>query len=101
MLQQIIPIIRIFDEAKAKQFYIDYLGFQMDWEHRYEPALPLYMQLSKHAVTLHLSEHHGDCTPGSAIRIGMTGLEQFHTELQAKQYPFLRPGIENTPWNLK
>lgn len=24
------PILRIFDEAKAKEFYIDFLGFKVD-----------------------------------------------------------------------
>jgi hypothetical protein len=25
------PILRIFDEAKAKEFYIGFLGFKADW----------------------------------------------------------------------
>jgi catechol 2,3-dioxygenase-like lactoylglutathione lyase family enzyme len=36
------PILRIFDEAKAKEFYVDFLGFKVDWEHRFEETLPLY-----------------------------------------------------------
>ena len=40
-----IPIIRSFDEAKAKEFYIDFLGFRVDWEHRFDENAPLYMQL--------------------------------------------------------
>ena len=40
-----IPILRIFDEAKAKEFYLDFLGFRLDWEHRFEAHLPLYMQI--------------------------------------------------------
>lgn len=27
-----IPIIRIFSEDKAKEFYLDFLGFTLDWE---------------------------------------------------------------------
>ena len=42
---QTVPILRIFDVAKAKEFYLDYLGFRTDWEHRFEPGL--YMQISK------------------------------------------------------
>jgi hypothetical protein len=42
-----IPILRSFDEAKAKEFYVDFLGFTVDWEHRFEDNTPLYMQLSK------------------------------------------------------
>ncbi len=33
-----IPILRIFDEAKAEEFYLDFLGFKLDWEHRFEGA---------------------------------------------------------------
>ena len=31
-----IPVLRIFDETKAREFYIDFLGFSLDWEHRFE-----------------------------------------------------------------
>ncbi|RYE32039.1 MAG: VOC family protein, partial [Hyphomicrobiales bacterium] len=44
-LQMGIPILRIFDEAKAKEFYLDFLGFTMDWDHRFGPNMPLYMQV--------------------------------------------------------
>jgi len=47
------PILRIFDEAKAKEFYIDFLGFRVDWEHRFEEGLPLYMQISKDGCIIH------------------------------------------------
>jgi len=43
--QQTIPILRSFDEAKAREFYLGFLGFKVDWEHRFEPGLPLYMQV--------------------------------------------------------
>jgi uncharacterized glyoxalase superfamily protein PhnB len=47
---------------------------------------------------LHLSEHHGDCTPGSALRIETDELETFQAQLLAKQYPFARPQIQAMPW---
>jgi hypothetical protein len=31
--ERAIPILRIFDIAKALEFYLDYLGFKVDWEH--------------------------------------------------------------------
>jgi catechol 2,3-dioxygenase-like lactoylglutathione lyase family enzyme len=71
------PILRIFDEAKAKEFYVAFLGFHVDWEHRFEPALSLYMQVSGDACVLHLSEHHGDCCPGAAMRIEVSDLDAF------------------------
>lgn len=36
-----IPILRIFSVEKAKEFYLDYLGFTLDWEHRFADDLPL------------------------------------------------------------
>lgn len=96
---QTIPILRIFDLGKAKEFYVDYLGFAVDWEHRFEPGLPLYMQVSRGDLTLHLSEHHGDCTPGSTVFVIMSGLSEFHREIRAKPYGYLRPGIERMPWD--
>jgi hypothetical protein len=98
---QTIPILRIFDEAKAREFYLDFLGFHSDWEHRFEPDLPLYMQVSRGGLVLHLSEHHGDACPGSTVFVRLTGIEELHAELTAKHYKYLRPGIEIAPWNAK
>ena len=40
-LQPPIPVLRIFDLALAKAFYVDWLGFRVDWEHRFEPGMPV------------------------------------------------------------
>lgn len=86
---------------KAKEFYVDFLGFKADWEHRFEPDLPLYMQISKDDCVIHLSEHHGDCSPGANLRIESTGLDEFQQQLLAKQYKCSRSGIEDTPWGTR
>lgn len=101
MLGKITPILRVFDEAKAREFYIQFLGFNVDWEHRFEPDLPLYMQVSKNECVLHLSEHHGDCCPGAAVRIETTDLEAYHASLLSQRYEFARPGIEQTLWGTR
>ena len=92
------PILRIFDEAKAKEFYVGFLGFRVDWEHRFGPGTPLYMQVSRDGCVLHLSEHHGDGTPGSAIRVQTSDVDFLHTELVEKRYKYARPGILEQPW---
>lgn len=93
-------ILRIFDEAKAREF-CDFLGFCVDWEHRFEPNLPLYMQVSRGNLVLHLSEHYGDCSPDSTVFVRMQGIDELHTELIAKNYKYLCPGVELAPWNDK
>jgi catechol 2,3-dioxygenase-like lactoylglutathione lyase family enzyme len=92
---RVTPILRFFDEAKAKEFYVDYLGMTVDWEHRFEPQLPLYMQVSRAALVLHLSEHHGDGTPGTHVLINTIELAEFHAELLAKSdVGHNRPGLD-------
>ena len=95
------PILRIFDEAKAKEFYVAFLGFTVDWEHRFEDDLPLYLQISRDDCVLHLSEHHGDCSPGAAVRIATDELDAFHQQLLAARYKYARPGVEQTPWGTR
>jgi uncharacterized glyoxalase superfamily protein PhnB len=96
-----IPTLRSFDEEKAKAFYLNYLGFKVDWEHRFEPGFPLYMQISRSDLILHLSEHHGDCTPGSALRINCEQVDELLAELSAKSYANAKPSIETTPWDMR
>lgn len=89
-----IPILRIFEVEKAREFYLDFLGFTMDWDHRFGPNFPTYMQVSRSSLTLHLSEHHGDASPGSTVYVRMTGVDAYRTELIGKRYAYSRPGIQ-------
>lgn len=95
------PILRIFDERKAKEFYVDFLGFTIDWEHRFEEGTPLYVQISKDKCILHLSEHHGDCTPGAAMRIECQNVDDYCKELLDKQYKYCRPSVEDMPYGTR
>src|SRR5581483_7241728 len=96
-----VPILRIFDEAKARAHYIDYLGFKVDFEHRFEPGTPIYLGLSRGDCRLHLSEHHGDGTPGTFVRVRVDALEGYLAELQAKPYKYSRAGIMDTEWKTR
>lgn len=96
-----IPILRIFDEAKAREFYVDFLGCEVSWEHRFEPGTPVYMQVRRGNLVLHLSEHSGDGTPGTIVRVETKGVEALHVELNAKGYKYNRPGIEDQSWGTR
>jgi len=94
------PILRIFDEAKAKEFYLGFLGFTLDWEHRFGENFPLYAQVSRAGLELHLSGHHGDATPGSTVVVITENVQAYRDELLARDYRFLKPHIEDLPWGL-
>lgn len=95
-----VPVFRIYSYDKAREFYLDFLGFKIDWEHRFEPDAPIYMQVSRDGLTFHLSEHHGDGTPGSIAYVYMKGAEELHKELNAKNYRHNRPGLQQQDWGM-
>ena len=98
------PLLRQFDEAQARAFYVDFLGFKVDWEHRFGDNFPLYQQVSLGACVLHLTGHHGDCSPGGAVRIPVADvatLQAFQQRLLAADYRHAKPGLEDTPWGTR
>ncbi|WP_130802396.1 glyoxalase superfamily protein [Acinetobacter ihumii] len=96
--QTIIPVLRIFDVEKAKAFYLDFLGFQLDWMHQFEENFPFYLQISKDQYCLHLTEHYGDCSPGALVRLHQPDLERFAEQLNNQNARFAKPQIETMPW---
>ena len=92
----------MFDVAKTREFYLDYLGFTVDFEHRFGANTPLFMQVSRDGIILQLSEHHGDGSPGASITIELDGgVDDLHAELTAKRYRYMRPGVESTEWGTR
>ncbi|ANY06349.1 glyoxalase superfamily protein [Pseudonocardia sp. HH130630-07] len=89
-----VPILRVqrFDDVRS--FYLDYLGFAVEWEHRFSPGMPLYARVARGDARIDLSEHHGDGTPGSTVWIPVADVTALHSELSSKNYLFMRPGID-------
>jgi len=96
--------VRVSDFARSKRFYaalFDFLGFKVDWEHRFEGNFPIYMQVSLGDCVLHLSEHYGDGSPGASIRIAVTNLDAYRDMLLAREFKYARPGIQTMPWGTR
>ncbi|SEF89234.1 hypothetical protein SAMN04488130_103306 [Flavobacterium urumqiense] len=88
------PIFRIFEYEKAKAFYFDWLGFTIDWENKPE-NFPIYLQISLDGIVIHLTEHHGDCSPAARIHIeNFNNLKAYHEKLLDKNYKFNRPSLD-------
>jgi hypothetical protein len=100
-LKPAIPVLRIFDVDIARAFYVGWLGFAVDWEHQYDPTFPKYLQVSRGALVLHLSEHYGDGSPGAKLVIHCDDIDALHAELASRPNPRMRPEIEVAPWNAK
>ncbi len=79
-----IPILRSFDETETRAFYVDFLGFEIVFEHRFAPGLPLYMSVKRGDCELHLSEHGNVSATESSVRIPMRDVAGFRDQLNAK-----------------
>jgi catechol 2,3-dioxygenase-like lactoylglutathione lyase family enzyme len=100
-LQPPIPVLRMFNVDMAKAFYVDWLGFRLDWAHEYGPTFPKYLQVSRGAAILHLTEHYGDCSPGAKLIIHIDDIEALHAELATRPNPHMRPDMTVADWNAK
>lgn len=71
MNEEVIPILRVEDAAKAVGWY-ERLGFVKEWEHRFEPGFPAFVEVARGQVRLFLSEHEGDARPDGLVylRVG-------------------------------
>ncbi len=79
-----IPVIRMLDEETAKAFYLDFLGFETDWEHRFGPDAPLYMQIRLGDARIHLNGHATDDSPVTEVRIPVHGIDAYCEHLCSK-----------------
>ena len=96
------PIFRIFDYDKAIEFYIDWLGFKIESKHTFGENFPIYTIISLGDLIIHLTEHHGDCSPGARIHIeNFVGIHSYHKKLIEKDYKYNKPGIEKAFWDEK
>ncbi|WP_085711554.1 MULTISPECIES: glyoxalase superfamily protein [unclassified Pseudomonas] len=80
-LSTAIPIFKISSEKLAREYYLDRLGFSMDWEHR-RNDYPAYLQVSKGDLIIHLTEHEGDAEPGTTILVSVSDIESLYSELR-------------------
>lgn len=68
-MQNVIPTLRMTNYEQSKRFHTEGLGFRIDWEHRFEPGFPVFIQVSRDGMTIYLSEHRGNCQPGGLVHL--------------------------------
>ena len=91
-MQSVIPTLRVTNYEQSKRFYTQGLKFNIDWEHRFEPGLPVFCQISRDSRVLYLSEHRGDCQPGGLVYLFVTDVETWYREL-SDSLPPVRAGL--------
>lgn len=83
-LEKCAPTLRVADASAACRYFCDRLGFTKDWEHRFEPGLPLFVSVSRDGVSLHLSEHTGDGPLGVRVYVYVRDATALFEEVAAR-----------------
>src|SRR6266511_2934743 len=52
MSQRVFPQLRMTNWKRTRAFYVDGLGFNVDWEHQFEPGVPVFAQLTRDGLSL-------------------------------------------------
>jgi catechol 2,3-dioxygenase-like lactoylglutathione lyase family enzyme len=98
--QSVIPQLRIANAEKSLAFYVDGLGFSVDWKHQFEPGFPLFFQITRAAQTIFLSEHAGDCEVGGAVYFLVPDVDACYSAFLSRGMAFSKLP-EDTPWGTR
>ncbi len=68
-MEEAIPVLRVSDASRALAWFTR-LGYEQEWEHTFEPGLPVFVSVARSGVArLFLSEHSGDANPDSLVHL--------------------------------
>ncbi|HEX3424755.1 MAG TPA: glyoxalase superfamily protein [Acidimicrobiales bacterium] len=79
MKEEVIPVLRVEDAAVAVEWY-EHLGFTKQWEHRFEPEMPAFVEVARGSVRLFLSEHLGDARPDTLVYLRLGDVDAVAAE---------------------
>ena len=91
MPEELVPIFHVADGLQSAKWYAR-LGFVIEDEHRFAPALPLYLFLRRGQIALHLSEHKGDARPNTLVYLYVHDVDRIAAEfnVEVKAQPWAR-----------
>jgi catechol 2,3-dioxygenase-like lactoylglutathione lyase family enzyme len=74
----------VADAERACAWY-ERLGFEREWEHRFEPSLPAFVALTRdREARVFLSEHAGDAHPNGLFYLRVPNVESVAAEFDAE-----------------
>jgi len=89
--QRVVPALRITNYDRSKSFYVEKLGFRVEWEHRFEPDFPVFMAVSRDGMEIYLSQHSGDCQVGGLVHFVIDDVNAWCREFTARGVRLTEP----------
>ncbi|WP_067541581.1 glyoxalase superfamily protein [Nocardia crassostreae] len=89
--EAVVPIMRVADAAAAVRWY-ERLGFTKQWEHRFEPDFPAFVEVARGEVAIFLSEHTGDARPDTLVYLWVDDVDVIAKEfgVEPQEMPWAR-----------
>jgi catechol 2,3-dioxygenase-like lactoylglutathione lyase family enzyme len=72
------------DYQRSKAFYVEQLGFRVEWEHRFEPDFPVFMEVLRDGMKIYLTQHSGDCQVGGLVHFLVEDVDALNREFQGR-----------------
>ena len=98
MTQTVISQLRIIRAADSLPFYVQGLGFTVDWQHQFEPGFPFFLQLTREGQTIFLTEHAGDGEVGGVVYFIVPDVDECFRLFSAGEIKPTEPP-QDTPWS--
>ena len=97
-----IPHLRILDRARAVAFYVDALGFEIEFEWRNAPDTPVYLGIARGTLRAHLSEHAASGPPGQGrgMTLAVDDVDAWYERLRERDLAFAQ-ALETKPWGAR
>lgn len=89
MPDALAPILYVKDGQQTSKWYAR-LGFEVLFEHRFAPGMPLYLVMKRGDIGLHLSEHKGDARPDTLVYLSVDDVDAVANEFGV--------AIKDQPW---
>jgi catechol 2,3-dioxygenase-like lactoylglutathione lyase family enzyme len=96
-MQRVIPALRMTDYARSRAFYVDGLGFAIEWEHRFKPGFPVFAKATRDGMSIYLTEHTGDCEVGGLVYFYVPDVDAVHAEFHGRGVAIEEPPNEGIP----
>ncbi|MBP6015047.1 MAG: VOC family protein [Alphaproteobacteria bacterium] len=82
-MQRVVPALRVTSFAASKLFY-ERLGFEVSWEHRFEPELPVFASIEFDGMEIYLTEHSGDCERGGLVHFSIPDVDAYYETIKSR-----------------